>query len=398
MQDGARRPITRDMAPQPLRLLILEDDPRIAARLGTDDRFSVVHCPTAATVEAALAAGAPDCALSHPGSLRDLRRIAPRLPVIAVTDATAEEPPDGAQDQVPADTVGGDRLARTVRDAIACKRHELTLAHDALHDPLTGLPNRTELRERISQALARLPRSGRTLALIQLRVHGHAPVGDALLEQVAERLAPLTRPADTLARLDDGFGILCDAMLPGAEPHATAGRIREALAAPFALGDSVHRVAISIGIGVALAGDTADELLSAAAAAPEPKRPVRVVVCDDEPAIRALMRHALEYDGEVLIVGEAEDGEGVVAIVAAVRPDVVLLDLSMPKVDGLQALPRILTAAPGVGVVVLSGRDAAGAAPQALALGAERFMAKPARIDEIRAAVLDVGGRTPLGR
>ena len=95
------------------------------------------------------------------------------------------------------------------------------------------------------------------------------------------------------------------------------------------------------------------------------------------------------------VVGEAADGDAVVALVAALRPDVVLLDLSMPKVDGLEALPRIRAAAPWAGVVVLSGRDEAVAGPQALALGAERFMPKPAGAAAIRDAVLDVGLRAP---
>jgi DNA-binding NarL/FixJ family response regulator len=111
--------------------------------------------------------------------------------------------------------------------------------------------------------------------------------------------------------------------------------------------------------------------------------------------MRALVRHTLEVDGDVEVVGEAGDGEAVVALVADLRPDVVLLDLSMPKVDGLEALPRILEAAPWAGVVVLSGRDEAAAAPQALALGAERFMAKPAGAAAIRDAVLEVGLRAP---
>jgi DNA-binding NarL/FixJ family response regulator len=112
--------------------------------------------------------------------------------------------------------------------------------------------------------------------------------------------------------------------------------------------------------------------------------------------MRALMRHSLSLDADIEVVGEAADGEAVVDVVSETRPDVVMLDLSMPHVDGLTALPRILEAAPWVGVVVLSGRDEAAAAPQALALGAERFMAKPAGIAEIRAAVLGVGTRTPL--
>lgn len=130
-------------------------------------------------------------------------------------------------------------------------------------------------------------------------------------------------------------------------------------------------------------------------APPEAGGPIRVVVCDDAPAIRALIRCALEFDGRVEIVGEAADGEAVGALVADLRPDAVLLDLSMPNVDGLAALPRILEAAPWVGVVVLSGRDEAESAPLALALGAERYMAKPAGIAAIRDAVLDVGLRAP---
>jgi diguanylate cyclase (GGDEF)-like protein len=393
------------MASQPLRLLVLEDDPRVAARLGADARFTVVHCATAAAAEAALAGAALDCALTRPGLLRDLRRIAPRLPVIALSDADEGEPPSGVQDQVSAHTAGGDLLALAVRDAIERKQAELELAHLALHDRLTGLPNRALLRERIAQALARLPRSGCKLALLHVSLEGIAQVnethgygaGDDLLVQVAERLRPILRQSDTVARLGAAeFAVLYDDLRPGAEVRAAEERVREALAKPFSLDGAAHRIAVSIGIAVAAAGDDdAEQLLRDAAAMPEGKRPIRVVVCDDEPGIRALMRHALQHEGDVLIVGEAVDGEAVVALVEEVRPDVVLLDLSMPKVDGLEALPRILAVAPWVGVVVLSGRDAVGAAQQALALGAERFMAKPARIGEIRAAVLGVGARAP---
>jgi len=143
------------------------------------------------------------------------------------------------------------------------------------------------------------------------------------------------------------------------------------------------------------AAGPAEDVEALVEAAPEATGPIRVVVCDDAPAMRALMRHTLEVDGEVQVVGEAGDGEAVVALVTDLRPDVVLLDLSMPKVDGLEALPRILAAAPWAGVVVLSGRDEAVAGPEVLALGAERFMAKPAGAAAIRDAVLEVGLRAP---
>jgi diguanylate cyclase (GGDEF)-like protein len=194
--------------------------------------------------------------------------------------------------------------------------------------------------------------------------------------------------------------------------ESDGGRARGVVAAVIKLADAMGLVPIAEGVEVAAQADelhalgcrsaqgflwsaarSADEIAALVAGMPESRGPIRVVVCDDAPAMRALMRHTLELDGDVEVVGEAGDGEAVVALVADVRPDVVLLDLSMPKVDGLEALPRILEAAPWAGVVVLSGRDEAVAAPQALALGAERFMAKPAGAAAIRDAVLDVGLR-----
>jgi EAL domain-containing protein (putative c-di-GMP-specific phosphodiesterase class I)/ActR/RegA family two-component response regulator len=196
--------------------------------------------------------------------------------------------------------------------------------------------------------------------------------------------------------------------------EAEGGRARGVVAAVIKLADAMGLQPIAEGVEVAEQADelralgcpaaqgflwsaarAPEEIEALIAEAPEPTGPIRVVVCDDAPAMRALVRHTLEVDGDVQVVGEAGDGEAVVALVADLRPDVVLLDLSMPKVDGLEALPRILEAAPWAGVVVLSGRDEAAAAPQALALGAERFMAKPAGAAAIRDAVLEVGLRAP---
>jgi CheY-like chemotaxis protein len=192
------------------------------------------------------------------------------------------------------------------------------------------------------------------------------------------------------------------------------GRARGVVAAVIKLADAMGLEPIAEGVEVAAQADELralgcpsaqgflwsaarepGEIEAIVAECPEATGPIRVVVCDDAPAMRALVRHTLEIDGDVEVVGEAGDGEAVVALVADLRPDVVLLDLSMPKVDGLEALPRILEAAPWAGVVVLSGRDEAAAAPQALALGAERFMAKPAGAAAIRDAVLAVGLRAP---
>jgi len=194
--------------------------------------------------------------------------------------------------------------------------------------------------------------------------------------------------------------------------EAEGGRARGVVAAVIKLAAALGLEPIAEGVEVAAQADElrvlgcpsaqgflwsaarpAEEVEALVAQTPEATGPIRVVVCDDAPAMRALVRHTLEVEDDVEVVGEAGDGEAVVAVVAELRPDVVLLDLSMPKVDGLAALPRILEAAPWAGVVVLSGRDEAAAAPAALALGAERFMAKPAGAAAIRDAVLEVGQR-----
>jgi len=94
----------------------------------------------------------------------------------------------------------------------------------------------------------------------------------------------------------------------------------------------------------------------------------RVVVVDDEADIRVMMRVILRTDGRFDVVGEASDGREGVNAVAALRPDVVVLDLSMPVMDGLTALPLIKEIDPHCGVVVCSaylesktGLSAAGA-------------------------------------
>jgi diguanylate cyclase (GGDEF)-like protein len=618
--------------------------------------------------------------LCGPEATAALRRIDPDVPIVARGDVQ----PPGAEDRVDR-SAGGELLARVVRYAIERRRRERELAHVSLHDPLTGLPNRLLLADRIRQAFARLPRTSGRLAVLHLGINGFALVndslgretGDALLVALAERLDGVMRPADTIARLGgDEFAVLCEELPADADPAPIAARVMAALAEPFELAGALHHVTASVGIAEAGAGGSAERLLREAdaamyaakrrgggferfdddlrqramerltlqnelhraldrgelvlhyqpqvalgaggptgvealvrwqhperglvgpgefigvaeecglivplgrwvlreacaqlarwqraggrlaaltmsvnlsarqlaqpdlvadvaaiivaagvdpgrvcleitetavlddaeaarnrlhalkalgiklaiddfgtgysslsylnrfpvdvlkidrsfiqgmeaeggrargvvaaviklaaalglqpiaegveiaaqadelralgcpsaqgflwsaarepreietliAAAPEATGPIRVVVCDDAPGMRALVRHTLEVEGDVEVVGEAGDGEAVVALVADVRPDVVLLDLSMPKVDGLEALPRILQAAPWVGVVVLSGRDESSAAPQALALGAERFMAKPAGAAAIRDAVLEVGLRAP---
>jgi DNA-binding NarL/FixJ family response regulator len=121
--------------------------------------------------------------------------------------------------------------------------------------------------------------------------------------------------------------------------------------------------------------------------------PVRVFVCDDAPAFRDLLRMALEADGSLSIVGEAEDGTGLDAIADA-RPDVVLLDLNMPELGGLEALPRLRELAPGARVIVLSSFSAEEKEAAALAAGADRYLDKRESFTRIRDVVVEVAATT----
>src|SRR5437764_15323425 len=81
---------------------------------------------------------------------------------------------------------------------------------------------------------------------------------------------------------------------------------------------------------------------------------VRVLLADDLADIRLVMRLLLEADGRAEIVGEAADGAEAVRLAAELRPDAVVLDLRMPGMDGVAALPLIRDASPGTAVVALS--------------------------------------------
>jgi DNA-binding NarL/FixJ family response regulator len=114
---------------------------------------------------------------------------------------------------------------------------------------------------------------------------------------------------------------------------------------------------------------------------------IKVVIADDVEALRALIRIALEEFPDIVVVGEASNGHEAVALAQTLEPHVVLLDVSMPGYDGLEALIDIRKATPDVAVVMLSGFAASRLAPQALELGAEAYLEKGASFDEIVSAV-----------
>jgi DNA-binding NarL/FixJ family response regulator len=104
--------------------------------------------------------------------------------------------------------------------------------------------------------------------------------------------------------------------------------------------------------------------------------PFRVVLADDYADMRALVRLALERSGRFEVVGEAPDGAEAIEQARAHQPDLLLLDLSMPVLSGIEALPRIREAAPATKVVVLSGFGSAQMEPMAIAGGAVGYLEK----------------------
>src|SRR3954451_7812309 len=103
---------------------------------------------------------------------------------------------------------------------------------------------------------------------------------------------------------------------------------------------------------------------------------VRVLLVDDLSDIRLVMRLLLEADGRVEVVGEAKDGAEAVRLAGELHPDAVVLDLRMPGMDGVSALPLIRDAAPGTVVVALSALPVGPATDRAVDLGAT-YVRKP---------------------
>ncbi|MGO9319313.1 MAG: putative bifunctional diguanylate cyclase/phosphodiesterase [Solirubrobacteraceae bacterium] len=144
------------------------------------------------------------------------------------------------------------------------------LERQALHDPLTGLPNRLLLMDRARQALARLHRSDGVVAMLFIDLDrfkavndnlGH-DVGDRLLRSVSERLAELMRDSDTVARLGgDEFVVLADDIDGDGEALALAERVLDALERPFPLGSAEVAILASVGISVSHRPDTDPEAM-----------------------------------------------------------------------------------------------------------------------------------------
>jgi DNA-binding NarL/FixJ family response regulator len=122
---------------------------------------------------------------------------------------------------------------------------------------------------------------------------------------------------------------------------------------------------------------------------------LRVVVVDDHERIRELYRIAFALDGRVEIVGEGSSGDEALALAQTLAPDVLLLDLSMPKRDGLQALVDIKAKAPATRVVVMSGFMRERVEDLVLRLGANAYVEKGVPVADLPGLLLRLAAEPP---
>lgn len=120
--------------------------------------------------------------------------------------------------------------------------------------------------------------------------------------------------------------------------------------------------------------------------------PIRVVIADDHGIVRAGIRALLQNLSGVTVVGEADNGREVLGLVDRLRPDIVLLDIAMPELSGLEAAARIKRDYENVRVIMLSMHPDREYVLRALRAGASGYMIKGGRGEELELALLAVAG------
>ena len=248
-------------------------------RAALQDAYSLVDYPETASVlrearHSVIDVDDPNACESEVAYLRSIgNQVAAMLPLVAKGETIGLVELTSAR-KVDFDTrrLG---LAQTMANEAAMALENARLyeqvRHQAFHDPLTRLANRSLFRDRLDHALARTSRGLRSVAVLFVDLddfktvndsHGHS-VGDELLVAVGTRLQTCVRPGDTVARLGgDEFAILVEEVVDGRDAIAPAERILDALHDPFHVSGAVLFVGASVGIAVGSAGEkTADELL-----------------------------------------------------------------------------------------------------------------------------------------
>ena len=130
---------------------------------------------------------------------------------------------------------------------------------------------------------------------------------------------------------------------------------------------------------------------------PGPTGTVRVVIVDDSAEVRTLVRTKLRLSGAAVVEGEGADGADAVDLARRLQPDAMLLDVSMPGMDGLTALPQVLQASPATRVVMFSGFDEEPLALRALELGATSYLTKTSSLEDVVSELVGVAATSGPG-
>jgi CheY-like chemotaxis protein len=159
---------------------------------------------------------------------------------------------------------------------------------------------------------------------------------------------------------------------------------------------------ITIEVPIAFTGPESSERETAVIAAVDERRhgprsrALRVLLADDHAVLRHGLASSLSSEPGIELVGEAADGVAALEQIAAVIPDVVLMDVSMPRMDGIEATRQIRSRFPAVRVVGLSMHDELDVVRQMTDAGAEAFVTKGAPMEQLVRAVRGDSGERPV--
>ncbi len=266
------------VVPAPTRILLVQLGPRSAGEIGEMlrsqwvERLMLSHAPRLSDAAAELLENGTTCVLveiaqlgsAELSGIEQIRTAAPDVPIVVLTDSADDDSPlrairAGAQDYLIKSELRPAPLARSLRHAIERKRFEVQLSHQALHDPLTGLPNRALFLDRLGVALDRSRRRSGSVAVLFLDVDGFKQVndslghaaGDRLLVGLAARMNTMLRPMDTVARFGgDEFTFLFEDLASEREVVLIAERISRIAELPIRLEEGESSIRVSIGIAM----------------------------------------------------------------------------------------------------------------------------------------------------
>jgi len=345
---------------QTFPVLLVEDnrgDARLVQELLKDaetGRFEVLHVERLADARESLMETGAGCVLldlslpdaSRLEALMQLRAAAPDVPIVILSGLQDEllaikAVQEGAQDYLVKGRVDGHAIGRSITYAVERKHAEMELSHKAMHDALTGLPNRTLFLDRLKHAVMRAKRHHSVMAVMFVDLNGFKPindtyghdVGDRLLVALAGRLQEGLRGSDTAARFGgDEFMILCEDVTGLQDVISIAQRILGTIEEPFVIDDERLEVRASMGIAITDGkGDTAESLIRNADAAMygAKEQGVPFEVFDDD--IRTRVRERVEMERQLrrsLLEGDFR---------LLYQPQV---DLHSGEIVGLEALLR----------------------------------------------------------